>query len=132
MHPGNPHPEKIRIAVVRAVEEKGMTYAEVAEMLGIGEASVSRILRRHRETGSVAPKPKGGGRTSPLRGEVAKQLIAIVRATPDATVDEMTSVLVDKTGVATSTSAVGRALRRLGFTRKKRSSSRRSATNRTT
>jgi transposase len=132
MHPGNPHPEKIRVAVVRAVEEKGMTYAEVAEMLGIGEASVSRILRRHRETGSVAPKPKGGGRTSPIRGEVAKQLIALVRATPDATVEEMTSVLVDKTGVATSTSAVGRALRRLGFSRKKRSSSRLSATSRTT
>lgn len=50
MHPGNPHPQKIRLAVVRAVEERGMTYAETAELLGIGEASVSRILRRHRET----------------------------------------------------------------------------------
>jgi len=43
MHPGNPHPEKIRVAVIRAVEERGLTYAETAEMLGIGEASVSRI-----------------------------------------------------------------------------------------
>ena len=132
MHPGNPHPEKVRVAVVRAVEEKGMTYAEAAEMLGIGEASVSRILRRHRETGSVAPKAKGGGQTSPIRDEVADQLISLVRSAPDATIEEMTNALIDKTGIVTSTSAVGRALRRLGFSRKKRSSSRRSVTNRTT
>jgi transposase len=132
MHPGNPHPDKIRVAVVRAVEEKGMTYAEAAEMLGIGEASVSRILRRHRETGSVAPKPKGGGQISPIRGEIAKRLTALVSATPDATIEEMTNALIQETGVATSTSAVGRALRRLGFSRKKRSSSRPSVKSRTT
>jgi transposase len=132
MQPGNPHPDNIRSAVVRAVEEKGMTYAETAEMLGIGVASVNRILRRHRETGNVSPKPKGGGWTSPLRGEVAEQLEALVKATPDATIEETMSALVEKTGVATSTAAVGRALHRLGFSRKKRSSSRPSGTNHTT
>lgn len=132
MHPGNPHPDKIRAAVVRAVEQKGMTYAETAEMLGIGEASVSRILRRHRETGSVAPKPKGGGRVSPIQGEIAKQLKALVRAKPDSTTQEMLEALVAATGVETSTSAIKRALHRLGFSRKKSRSSRPSATNRTT
>jgi transposase len=132
VHPGNPHPEKIRVAVVRAVDQKGMTYAETAEMLGIGEASVSRILRLHRETGSVAPRPKGGGRTSPITGEVADKLKALVREVPDATVQEMLDALVASTGVATSLSALKRALHRLGFSRKKRSLSRASVTNRTT
>ena len=109
-----------------------MTYAETAELLGIGEASVSRILRRHRETGGVTPKPKGGGRMSPIRDEIAEQLGVLVENVPDATIQEMVDALVAKTGVTTSASAVGRALRRLGFTRKKRSSSRPSATNRTT
>jgi transposase len=132
MHPGNPHPDKIRVAVVRAVEQKGMTYAETADMLGIGVASVNRILRRHRETGSVAPKPKAGGRTSPIVNEVADELEELVRATPDATIQEMLDALVASTGVATSLSAMKRALHRLGFSRKKRSSSRPSATKRTT
>lgn len=132
MHPGNPHPEKIRVAVVRAVEQKGMTYAETAEMLGIGVASVNRILRRHRETGSVAPKPKSGGRLSPIAGDVADELEALVRARPDATVQEMLDELVASTGVDTSLSAMKRALHRLGFSRKKRSSSRPSATSRIT
>jgi transposase len=109
-----------------------MTYAETAEMLGIGEASVSRILRLHRETGSVAPRPKGGGRTSPIAGEVADKLKALVREVPDATVQEMLDALVASTGVATSLSALKRALHRLGFSRKKRSLSRASVTNRTT
>jgi len=132
MHPGNPHPEKIRVAVVRAVEQKGMTYAETAEMLGIGVASVNRILRRHRETGSVAPKPKAGGRMSPIAGEVADELQALVRATPDATTQEMLDALVASTGVDTSLSALKRALHRLGFSRKKRRLSRPNATSRTT
>jgi transposase len=132
MHPGNPHPEKVRVAVVRAVEQKRMTYAETAEMLGIGVASVNRILRRHRENGSVAPKPKAGGRMSPIAGDVADELQAFVRTTPDATVREMLDALVATTGVATSLSAMKRALHRLGFSRKKRSSSRPNATSRRT
>jgi len=132
MQPGNPQPDIIRFAIVRAVERRGMTYAETAEMLGIGEASVSRILRRHRETGSVAPKPRGGGRLSPITGAVAEQLVLLVQDMPDATIEEMLEALVERTGIETSESAVKRALHRLGFSRKKRSSSRQSATSRTT
>lgn len=109
-----------------------MTYAETAEMLGIGEASVSRILRRHRETGSVAPKSRGGGRVSPITGAVAEQLVLLAQDMPDATIQEMLEALVERTGIETSESAVKRALHRLGFSRKEKSSSRQSATSGTT
>jgi transposase len=122
MHVGTPHPEKIRLAIVRAFEREGLTYGEIARLLGVGEASVSRILRLHRETGSIAPRPKGGGRLSPVRGKVASKLASLVKATPDATVAELMEALVEQTGVATSASSMKRALHRLGFSRKKRSS----------
>lgn len=126
---GAPISNALRDAVVRA-HEQGLTYEETAELLSIGYATVNRTLRLHRETGSVAPRPRGGGNVSPITGseEVANLLRALVIAMPDATASELAAALARGAGVTTSTSSVQRALRRLGFTRKKRASLRRSAT----
>lgn len=115
---------RVREAIVRAVENQGLTYSETAELLAVGEATVSRVLRRKRETGDVALRPRGGGYLSPLRGDVATELEALVAELPDATVAELTEELMRRTAVRTSRSAVQRALHRLGFTRKKSPSSR--------
>lgn len=124
-------PLKLREAVLRARAE-GRTYDEVAALLGIGRATVNRILRLHRETSSLEPRPRGGGNFSPIQDDVAELLAAIVAETPDATVMELADVLMLRAGITTSRSSVTRALARLGFSRKKSPSSRRSATRRRT
>jgi transposase len=121
-------PEQLRRAIVRAVRQRGLTYKQAAELLGVGEATVSRVLRLHRETGTVKPRPKGGGNYSAIRGKVAQLLRSIVTSMPDATVAELTTALVGRGGIETSRSAVQRALRRLGYSRKKSPSSLWSAT----
>jgi transposase len=122
-------PLKLRAAVLRARAE-GRTYEEVATLLGIGRATVNRILRLHRETNSLEPRPRGGGNVSPIHDRVAELLTAIVAETPDATVVELAEMLMRRSGISTSRSGVTRALARLGFSRKKSPSSRRSATRR--
>jgi transposase len=122
MQAGLPHPEKIRRTIVRAFYKEGFTYEEIAGFLDIGVASVSRILRLHRETGKVDPRPRGPGRSSPIGGKVAEQLRRLVAQRPDATTAELLVALVERTGVRTSLSAVKRAMHRLGFSRKKRNS----------
>ncbi|NTX57452.1 helix-turn-helix domain-containing protein [Myxococcus sp. CA039A] len=42
MNDGLPTPEKLRQTLVRAFQEKGLTYGQIARLLGIGEATVSR------------------------------------------------------------------------------------------
>jgi len=120
-------PLKLRAAVLRARAE-GRTYEEVAALLGIGRATVNRILRLQRETNSLEPRPRGGGNVSPIHDHVADLLAKIVAETPDATVDEFAEMLMRRSGITTSRSGVTRALARLGFSRKKSPSSRRSAT----
>jgi hypothetical protein len=51
---------------------------------------------------------------------------------PDATLPELTVALEKRAYISTSVSAVGRAVRRMGYTVKKSGSSRRSATSRAT
>jgi transposase len=119
-------PQSVRQAIVR-IHDQGFTYAETASMLDVGEATVSRILRLRRETGGIEPRPRGGGNTSPIR-RVERLLSAILRDMPDATVVELTQMLMSRSRVRTSRSSVQRALARLGYSRKKNGSRRRSAT----
>jgi transposase len=115
-------PTQLRESIIRAFHERRLSYEEIAALLGIGRATVSRVLRRHRETGTVAPRPRGGGNASPIRGKVAEQLIALVTRKPDLSVAELVGELQRRTRVRTSRSSVLRALHRLGYTRKKNGS----------
>lgn len=119
---------RLREAIVRAWHQEKLTYAAIATLLGVGEATVSRVLRRYRETASVAPRAHCGGNLSPIHGEVAEALEQLVAELPDATIDELTQALMAGTSVSTSRSAVMRALQRLGYSRKKRPSRRSSET----
>ena len=110
--------QAIRRAIVRG-HKQGKTYQEIAWLLGIGQATVNRILRRWRETGSVRPRRRGGGNFSPIRGKVARLLRYILTDMRDATVIELTEALTERGGIKTSRSSVQRAVHRLGYTRKK-------------
>ncbi len=121
----------IRRAIVRG-HKQGRTYKEIAALLDVGEATVSRILRLHRERGSVRRRPIRGGRLSPIRGRVARLLGFILKEMPDATVLELTGALMSRSEVTTSRSGVQRALHRLGYSRKKSPTGPRSATFRST
>lgn len=123
--------KELRRAIVR-VRAQGFTYDETAAMLGVGRATVNRILRLQRERGDVERRPRGGGVMSPIQGQIAKLLVAIVGEMPDATVEELMRALSARAELTTSRSSVQRALARLGFSRKKSPSWQRSATRRST
>jgi transposase len=118
---GQPKPREVREAIIRAREQE-LDYDEIAELLGIGRATVSRTLRLQRESGDVEPRPKGGGRFSIFHDEVGELLLAIVETMPDASIVELTRAFEAQSKLSTSTASVGRALRRFGYSRKKRPS----------
>jgi predicted transcriptional regulator len=65
-------PMQVRLAVV-SLRDESHTYDEIASLLGIGRASVSRLLRRRRETGQLERSPRGGGLVSPIHGRIVLQ-----------------------------------------------------------
>lgn len=117
----------LRIRIVEARAQDEATYEMLAERFAVGRASVDRVLRLARETGSVEPAPHGGG--APKRIQEAEQavLTELVRARPDATLEELCIALEAQTGVSVSRSTMSRELRSLGLTRKKSPSWRKSA-----
>jgi transposase len=105
----------LRERVVAACDEGVDTRAEVAERFGVSVSWVRRLLQRRRETGSIAPKARGGGQPPAYDAGAAERLRRAVEEAPGATLVE----LARSAGVACSTSATDRALRRLGISRKK-------------
>jgi transposase len=105
----------LRERVIAACDGVGATREQVANRFCVSVAWVYRLLARRRETGSIAPKPHGGGQKPAFAGEAAERLRMAVVDCPDATLEE----LREAAGVACGTSAVFRALKRLGLPRKK-------------
>jgi transposase len=105
----------LRERVVAACDRGEGTREQIAQRFCVSVSWVYKLLARRRDTGSTAPKPHGGGQPPAFRGESAERLRKAVEDCPDATLVE----LREATGVDCGTSAVFRALNRLGPPRKK-------------
>ena len=121
----------LRKRLVAAYEAGEGTYLEIAQRFKVGEATVSRLLRRRRERGGVEPSPHAGGNPPHIAASQYPELEKLVAEKPDRTVEELRSLWQARYGVDLSRSAMQRALLKAGLTWKKNASERRSKTART-
>jgi len=121
----NPISVEVRERVVAAYRAGKGTYAEIAELFGVGEASVNRWLRLARETESLEPKPRLG-RAPKLDEQSRTVLRELVEENNGAALEEVAQRLYERTGVKLVVSTVHKALVKLGITRKKKTSTQRS------
>lgn len=103
------------------------SYEATAEMFAVGRASVSRLLRRHRETGDVKPKPRGGN--NPRRVDL-EWLRDHAIAHPDARLVDRVQAWLEASGRRVTHVTISNSLRAIGWTHKKRLRSPASATKR--
>jgi transposase len=112
----------LREKLVGAWLRRGLNVQELSELFGVGSATVKRWQRLYRETGRVDPRPHGGGRPRAIADDQLPIVEKLVKAHPDWTDDEYTAYLKKEHGFTASRSAVGRTIRRLGYSVKKRPS----------
>ena len=110
-----PYSMDLRERVVAACDARDGTREQIAARFSVSVSWIRDLLKRRRETGSIAPKPHGGGRPPAFAGESAERLRAAVADDDDATLEE----LAEAAGVTCVPSAVHGALKRLGITRKR-------------
>ena len=110
----SPYSQDLRDRVL-AAHDRGMKTAQIATLFGVSSSWVRRIKQRRRETGETAPRKMG----SPgVRKIDRDRLIELVGADPDATLAE----LRDRLGITCSCWGVGKVLKQLGYSFKKRPS----------
>jgi transposase len=115
--------EDLRWRIIRAWQKKKLSTKELAETFGVGEATITRLKRTFRETKAVDPKPHGGGNPPRIPQEQWSLVLALVHQHPDWTEAKYAEVLAEEHGIRASSVTVGRVIRRLGYSVKKRPSS---------
>ena len=120
-----PYPIELRQRAVAAYEAGDGTYTEVAARFGVSPRALEMWVARFRAEASVAPRPPGGGWTSPVDRAV---LEVILREHIDATSHEISVAYNKRVPKAERVhrSSVLRALHRFGYVVKKNGSARRS------
>ena len=106
---------------VLAAADRGMKTKQIADTFEVSRSWVRRVKQRRRETGETMPRPMGAAVVWKID---RSRLAEVVRAHPDATLEEIRDLL----GITCSRSAICMALRALGLTFKKRRSTPRSRT----
>jgi transposase len=108
--------QDLRQRVITTVERGEGSLRQIAQRFLVSLSFVTRLLHHYRTTGSLEPKPHGGGRQPAPGPAQLKRLRALIRKKPEATLEELRQGL----GVAWSTMAIVRALQELKITRKKK------------
>ena len=110
----------LRERVIAAWREEQLTQPTLAARFRVSETTVYHWLRRARETGSIAARPRSGGRQPSVDGAGAALLTELVREQNDRPLEELGTLYYDHRQIRLSRSALARALSRFGRGRKKR------------
>jgi transposase len=119
-----PYSSDFRLKLVRAYERGEGSQRDLARRFGVSPSCLHDLLQRYRQTGSVAPKPHGGGNPGKI-GPYLRVLVQLHHQQPDACLEERCAQLAATVPVHVGRTTMYRALKRLGLTRKKRRSMRR-------
>jgi transposase len=111
-----PYSQDLRQRIVDTVVRREGTVGQVAQRFLVSVSFVTRLLQLHRATGSVEPRPHGGGNPAVLTSEDLQRLRELIRDRPDATLEECRRHL----GSSCSLATISRALSQLGLPRKKK------------
>lgn len=110
----------LRSRIVALIEAGEHTLGELAELFAVDVSTIWRLWQRYRNTGSIVPKPHGGGMPAKLNAEAVAWLLERIQQQPDATLAELRDQLHDQLGIDCSIMAIFRTLRRQRISRKKK------------
>ena len=108
----------VREKVLRAVDQS-YPRSEIIKLLGVSRATIKRYLKQRRETGTISVRPIPG-RNSKKFAPLQAGLVAQLQAHPDVTLEIHCQLWEQEHGLRVSTTTMGRAIRRMGWTRKKK------------
>ena len=111
-----PYSIDLRERIVAAIDRGEHSLRQIAQLFSVSLSFLVRLLQRRRATGSLQPKPHGGGPAPKLDTAAVRRLLALVRKQPDATLTE----LRDRLGIPCHIATIARVLRRHRITRKKK------------
>jgi transposase len=109
----------LRQNILHAYVRRLGSQRALADLFGVSLSFVEKLLRRHRTTGDLAPKPHAGGQGPRLDAAAGTPVRRLVQANGDITLAELCARVAAAAGARVSVATMCRVLQRLGLPRKK-------------
>ncbi len=109
----------LRQRILAAYEAKEGSQRQLAERFKVSLSFIRDLRRHHRQTGSLQPKPPGGGAVAKIGKQQLPIIAALVTAQPDALLEELCERFAQQTGIEVSVSTMQRAVSKLNLSVKK-------------
>ena len=110
----------LRQKIVDAYAQGNLSQRQLAGQFRVALSFVEKLLKQHRETGSIAPKVRTEQTPTKLNSEQLSVLAQLVEANNDATLAELREQLRQKTGILIGRSTVDRMVKKLNLSIKKK------------
>lgn len=115
-----PYSKDFRTKIVETKQKTNQSIQQIAIRFQVSYSFVSRLLKRYEATASVNPKSHGGGKQPKLNFQQINTLSQLVEEDNDATLQQLSTRLAEKTGIKVSIPTIYRLLQKLELTRKKK------------
>lgn len=117
----------LRQKIVDVYRAGNISQRQLAKQFRVALSFVEKLLKQHRETGTIVPKVRTKQTPTKLNSEQLTVLCSIVEANNDATLDELRHQLEQQTGVLIGRSTTARMLQKFNLTVKKNTTRQRKA-----
>jgi transposase len=115
-----PYSRDLRNKIIEAYQNGEGSMRQLGKRFKVSVTFIFSLLKRLSKTGSIDPKPHGGGRSPGVKAEGQTFLKQLVEKQPDLTLEEIATEY-QKDFKPVSTSTIDRTLNKLKLTRKKKS-----------
>lgn len=109
----------LRQKILHAYVRRLGSQRALADLFGVSLSFVEKLVRRHRTTGDIAPKPHAGGQRPRLDAAADTLVRRLVQDNADLTLEELCGRVAAAAGARVSVATMCRVLQRLGLPRKK-------------
>lgn len=115
-----PYSRDFRNKIVETKQKTNESIQQIATRFQVSYSFVRRLLKRYEATATIEPKPHGGGKLPKLNSQQINILSQLVEEDNDATLQQLSARLMEKTGIKVSIPTICRLLQKLELTRRKK------------
>ncbi|MDJ0541378.1 MAG: IS630-like element ISMae26 family transposase [Microcystis sp. M53603_WE2] len=115
-----PYSVDFRQKIIDVWKKEKISIRGLAQRFDVAKSFIQKLLKQHKETGDIRPRPQGGSPPTKLNSEQLIILIEIIEANNDATLEELSDLLYEKTQVKVSRATLGRLTQKLNYSFKKK------------
>lgn len=115
-----PYSTDLRKRLIKAIEEQQLSISEAARRFLVSYDFAYDLWKRYQETGSVEPKKVGGNKQPKVDQAGEERIKSWLLERPDLTIHALCERYQQEMGVTIASSSMGRALKRMGISFKKK------------